>query len=257
MMKSNLKQLALVLLAVVIVAPTVARAQSPGVGANMMNSALLKLFGPHTNFSCKAEIHVLDAIQKETDVIPLGLSVSGGNMRCDIDFAQIKGSDIPPAMMTTLKQLGMDQAVIINRPGEKIILTIYPKVRAFAEAPMSKDEIAASEKIYSIKKEKAGRETLEGHSCEKNKVILTDEKGVKHDATVWNATDLKDFPIQIQMTETETAVKRDSTLIMKFRDIKLGKAEPSRFEAPAGITKYKNVDALMDAAAKGNLGAPK
>jgi hypothetical protein len=112
---------------------------------------------------------------------------------------------------------------------------------------MSKDEIAASEKTYTITKEKLGRETFEGHPCEKNKVTLTDDKGVKHLATVWNATDLKDFPVQIRITE------QDSTLLMKFRDVKLAKPDPSRFNAPSGLAKYKSDEALMEAATKGSL----
>lgn len=223
-------------------------AQMPGSGTSMMNSGMLKLFGPHTAFACKTEIHVLDASQKETVVVPFGFTVWDAKMRMDIDMTQVKGSDIPPAMPTTLKELGMDQAVIIQRPDKKLVLNIYPRAKSYAETPMSKDEIAASEKTYTLEKAKIGKETVENHSCEKNNVTLTDEKGEKHVATVWNATDLKDFPVQIQMTEQGT------TLLMKFRDVKLGKADASKFEAPGGLTKYKTAEALMDAATKGTLG---
>jgi len=37
-------------------------------------------------------------------------------------------------------------------------------------------------------------------SCVKNKVIVTDDKGDKHESTVWNATDLKNFPVKIETT---------------------------------------------------------
>ena len=71
MLKSSfpLKPFFLALLAAFILAPAAAPAQAPGPSAAMMNSALLKLFSPHTGFSCKAEIHVLDAIQKEIEVV--------------------------------------------------------------------------------------------------------------------------------------------------------------------------------------------
>src|SRR5262249_52345438 len=93
------------LVAAFLLTPAIAPAQVPGAGGSMMNSALLKLFGDHTAFSCKAEIHVLDAIQKETDVVPFAFAVADGKMRLDIDFAQIKNPDIPPAMIPTLKQI--------------------------------------------------------------------------------------------------------------------------------------------------------
>ena len=99
MMKPNLtlRALSLLLLAAALLAPAVASAQVPDAGSSMMNSAFLKLFGPNTNFSCKAELHLLDAIQKEMEVIPLSLAVWDGKMRIDIDFTEVKGADIPPA----------------------------------------------------------------------------------------------------------------------------------------------------------------
>lgn len=243
---SSLRNVVVALVAAFLLAPAVAPAQVPGASSSMMNSALLKLFGDHTAFSCKAEIHVLDAIQKETDVVPFTFAVADGKMRLDIDFTQIKNPDLPPAMIPTLKQIGMDQSSFVQRPDLKIVLGIYPHARAYSEKPMSKDEISAYERTYTTTKEKIGRETVDGHACDKSKVTLTDDKGAKHVATVWNATDLKDFPVQIQMTENNT------TLIMKFRDVKLSRPDASRFEAPAGFTKYKSDEAVMAAASKAN-----
>ena len=247
MFKSGLNRLVLPLLAAFLLAPVLASAQMPGASANMMNSAMLKMFGAHTAFSCKAEIHVVDASPKGANIVPFGFAVEDGKMRMDIDFAEIKGFDIPPAMVPQLKEIGMDQSVIIQRPDEKIVISIYPRAKAYCEKAMSKDEVAASEKTYTVGKEKVGKEDFEGHACEKDKVTLTDEKGVKHYAIVWYATDLKEFPVQIQMTEQE------QTLVMKFRDVKLSRPGQSRFEAPSGLTKYKSEDALMEAATKGTL----
>ena len=47
--------------------------------------------------------------------------------------------------------------------------------------------------------------------------------------------------------------EQDSTLLMKFRDIKLARPDPSRFAAPTGLTKYKTDEALMDAVTKGAI----
>lgn len=249
MMKPILRfrQPALALVAICCFAPAAAPAQAPATGTSMVNSAFLKFFGAHTNFSCKAEFHVFDGDQKAFDVTPFGFAVAGDKMRMDVDYSQIKGPDVPPAMLPTLKQLGMDENIIITRPDQKIVLNIYPKAKVYSEKPMSKDEITAAEKTYTVEKNKIGHENFEGHPCDEYKVTLTDDKGVKHVATVWDATDLKNFPVQIQMTE------QGSTLVMKFRDVKLSKPDASRFEAPSGLTKYKTDEALMDAAAKGTL----
>src|SRR5580704_1148717 len=100
MMKSNisvrllLTAFFLVLLLLQLATPF---AQAADASSRMMDTALLKLFGGNTNFTCKADIHVFDAVQKETDVVPLGFTVSDSKLRMDIDFTQVKGSDIPPA----------------------------------------------------------------------------------------------------------------------------------------------------------------
>ena len=33
-----------------------------------------------------------------------------------------------------------------------------------------------------------GMKTLDGHPCVKNKVVVTDKEGIKHEWMVWNAT---------------------------------------------------------------------
>ena len=57
---------------------------------------------------------------------------------------------------------------------------------------------------YKVETTEIGKETLDGHPCVKNKYVVTDNEGVKHESTVWNATDLKNFPVKIQTTEAAT-----------------------------------------------------
>ena len=38
---------------------------------------------------------------------------------------------------------------------------------------------------------------MSGHPCVENKVVVTDAKGATNEFTVWNATDLKNFPVKI------------------------------------------------------------
>ena len=75
----------------------------------------------------------------------------------------------------------------------------------------------------------------------KNNVTLTGEKGEKQGFLVWNATDLKDFPVQIQIPAP------DNTVMMTFKEVKLVKPEARTFEAPAGLTKYDSAERLVRA----------
>ena len=62
----------------------------------------------------------------------------------------------------------------------------------------------------------------------KNKVVVKNDQGPVLQATTWNAADLKDFPVQIELKEKEDTVR------MRFTDIRLGKADPQQFDVPAG-----------------------
>ena len=108
---------------------------------------------------------------------------------------------------------------------------------------MGKDEIEAVNKDYKIQRTRNGKETIDGHVCDKDNVSLLDDKGVQQKAIVWFAKDLKDFPVQIQLTEGE------ATLVMHFKEIKLGRPEASHFEKPTGMKKFDTMEQLTTDAA--------
>ena len=84
-----------------------------------------------------------------------------------------------------------------------------------------------------------GKDTVDGHDCVKNKVTVTDKEGKQHESTVWNATDLKNFPVKIVTTE------QGNNGTMLFKNISMTKPAASNFEPPAGLTKYDNVQTMM------------
>jgi hypothetical protein len=222
--------------------PSTVLAQVPGAsgGSSALNAALIKLFGSNNAFSAKAEFHVTDKSGTETDTVPMGFQFLEGKLRMDIDMTQIKSIGMPAANMPTLKQLGMDQSIVITRPDRKVVLSVFPKAKSYAEIPMPKEDLAAIDKNFKMEKSPLGKETVNGHPCEINKITLTGDRGEKTEAKVWNATDLKDFPVQIQMTDADT------TVLIKFKDVKLAKPDIKEFEAPSGLTKYDSAEALRD-----------
>jgi hypothetical protein len=225
-------------------------AQMPGLsgGAGGMNGAMIALFGSNTTFSARAEFVVLDRDQKETENLPLNYQFSNGKMRMDIDLDQFKSTEKSAQFLPTLKRYGMDQTIVITRPDRKLTWSVYPRAKAYAEIPMSKEEITAQAANYKFDKTPEGRETVDGHDCAKFKITLTTTKAEKveaTEATVWSATDLQAFPIQMQM-----AIDADSTMVIKFRDVKLAPPEDGQFEVPGALTKYDSAEALLDALSK-------
>ena len=208
--------LALAFLALLLAGPDAARAQAPALGERGMNAAMLKLFGGNTAFTAHAEFVVYDKQRKETDRMPANYAFLDGNVRMDIDMSQVKSAEVPSPYLDALKQMSMDQTVVITRPDRKVTYSIYPRAKAYAEIPMPKEETAVLDTNWKLEKSPLGKETIDGHSCQKDKVTFTGDKGQKAEATVWSAADLKDFPVQIQM-----AADADTTVLVKFRDLKL------------------------------------
>ena len=144
--------------AALLLNPFAGLAQMPGDSASVLNSAMVKMFGNITGFSAKAEIHVMDKNNKETDLVPLGFSLLDGKTRMEIDVAQLKGAELPPDLLAKLKALGMDTMVVVSRPDKKTTLSIYPKAKSYAEITMTSAEATAAGVNYDLKKTKLGKD---------------------------------------------------------------------------------------------------
>jgi len=199
---------------------------------------MTRLFGEIKAFSSEAEVKILDNAGAEAMALPAAFSMLDGKVRAEIDLSRTRSKEISPEMAASIRQMGLDKMVSIVRPDKKITLFIYPSLRGYAEVPMSKEDAASLDKKYAVETTKLAQETIDGHSCQKNKVTATGDNGQKFDAIVWNATDLKSFPIQMQMTQEQT------TVIMHFTNVQLTQPEAKHFDAPAGFTKYATVEKL-------------
>jgi hypothetical protein len=73
----------------------------------------------------------------------------------------------------------------------------------------------------------------------KNKAVITDKEGNKQESTVWNATDLKNFPVKIQ------TIEQGNNVTMLFKNVSTAKPAASLFEPPSGYTKYDSIQSMM------------
>lgn len=216
---------------------TGAHAQLPGAGgAGAMNAALLKLFGDIKAFSAKADVQVLDASNKEVASMPMNFAFLDGKIRVEIDMSQAKSASMPPGAAEQLKQMGMAQVVSIVRPDKQQIYVMYPDQKSMMTMPLAAEEAGKDTKLD---KTELGKETIDGHACVKNKVVLDDGKGQKMEAITWDATDLKKFPIRIQTKEKE------NTSVVDFKNVQFTKPEASKFDPPTGYTAYNSPQELM------------
>jgi hypothetical protein len=212
-----------VLLAVFLKSLT-AMAQMPDGG---VNSAMIKLFGDN-GFTAQADMRVMNSNHVTWLQMPGAFASGDTKLRLDVDVKLIKSSSIPQAMIGMFVQAGKDRVTSVIRPDKKMTYIIYPGAHSYSSLPLS----AADAEIANQKLEKKplGKETLDGHACVKNQSTVKSSKGaVLMQATTWNATDMNDFPIQIELKES------GNSTIIHFMNVKLAMPDPRLFEIPAGF----------------------
>jgi len=229
---------------------SLAQVPSPGSPAGV-SAALVKLFGDIPGLSAKADVQVLDNSKRETAFVPMDFALLDNKIRVEIDMTQIKSKTVLESEMAQLKQMGLSQVISIIRPDKKLIYVIYPDQKSVLSMPMPKEDAEAAEKIAKIEKTALANETIDGHSCVKNKVIVSDDKGQMLDAITWNATDLKNFPIQIQTKEN------GNITLVRYKQIQIAKPAANQFEPPGDYTQYTDMmDLMQGVMKKGATGAP-
>ena len=228
--------------------------QLPGSGgANNLGTdfaTLSKLFGEHTAFTAKSDVRVYDKSQKETTSVAMNFACLDKKCRVEIDISQMKSKDLPAGAVAAIKQMGMDRLITIVRPEKKARYLVFPGLQSYVNTPLTTEETNAFAKNPKIGKTAVGKETLDGHACVKNKVTVTADQGAKTEFTVWNATDLKDFPVQILTKE------KDDTVIIRYKDIQLTKPDAKEFDVPADFKEYHDYLALTQAATMKMMNEP-
>lgn len=210
-----------------------------GGGAPGTDFALLsKLLGKLPAFTASSNVRVLDKNQAETISLVMDIAMLDRKLRMTIDATKIKNKSLPPGAIDALKQTGLDKVVVLIRPDRQSSHFIYSALEAYLTQPMEKKDLDSAEKS-TVKTEALGKETFDGHACVKNKLTITGGDGQTQELTVWNATDLQDFPIQ-------TLAKQDGeTVITRYTDVKFTKSDAKQFDPPAGFEEYKGLTSFM------------
>jgi hypothetical protein len=207
------------------------------------NGAIAKLFGDNTAFSATMEFHFTQAPGNEM-ITPGKVAHLVDKYRFDMDISKVQGGQMPPQAAAQMKQMGMSRMTTITRTDKKLSYILYPDMKAYVEIATQEPTAAPSD--YKAAANKLGAETIDGHDCVKNKVVVTGPDGVAHESTVWNASDLKQFPVKIQ-----TSSEQGIAVVMLFKDVKLDKPDAAQFDVPSDFTKYKDMTTLMMSRIKG------
>ena len=164
-----------------------------------------------------------------------------GKSRLEIDLTRAKGPQLPAGMGEQLKAMGMGEMTMISQEGKSSSYLVYPALQSYAVIPTPNNKEQDESKI-KLDSTELGKDKIEGQECIKNRVVITEADGTKSEATVWNATQLKKFPVRIETAKDNTKVQ------MTFKNVKLGKPDTKMFEPPANYKKHDNVQAMMQEA---------
>jgi hypothetical protein len=229
----------------------VSGAPLPGGNQAGLTAATLKLFSDFPAFTSKSDVRLQEKGGRTPTTLTMDFGVLDGKVRMELDMGNVRSTQIPAQTLASLKAAGLSRVVTVLLPERRKALVIYPGANSYAEIAMAPEEAADMYKKVEIEKNRMAKETIGGHVCEKTKVTLRSDNGEKHDALVWYATDLNNFPLRIQMDQA------DATVVMDFRDVKLARPDSKQFEAPPGFVRYDNAETLMQNAMLRALGGTK
>jgi hypothetical protein len=199
-------------------------------------SATGKLFDNYSSFSATLSIRISNAIPT---TLSGRFAASDCKTRFEADMTNFTGNGIDPQKIASMLAMGMGTLISISRPDRNVKYLTYPGWNAYVERPLSNSSSNLLAKRFKSEITKLDVETIDGHACIKNQVVVTDDKKVQYDFTVWNATDLNNFPVKIEQNEDGTVI------VMTFKDIKFDKVPADKFEPPAGATKYDSMNTMM------------
>ena len=202
------------------------------------DGATAKLLGEHSAFTANLEFQTIES-SGGTVTMPGKIAFDTGKSRFEMNLSEIKGGKMPPNAAAHMKAMGMDTMYSVARPDKQLTYVVYPGLRSYVETASKAEPTGTSPEDYKVVVTELGKETVDGHDCIKNKVVVTDKAGKASESTIWNATDLKKFPVKILTTA------QGNSTTMLFKNVSLDKPDAGVFEAPADFTKYENMQTMM------------
>ena len=215
---------------------------APGSTQRDPGKGLAGILGKKYAFTATAKTVTKETQRSKPETFEYAYALLDGKSRVEMDMAKaLKGDDAE-----MMKKMGMDRLVIIHIPGSTTFTMMYPGMKAYCEMPAAQND--ATDEKAKVERTELGKETVDGHPCVKTKVTTTKEDGTTSESLVWEATDLRNFPIQC-----ESPTDKGGMTTTLFKDIKTDKPAVSLFETPADFKKYGSVQEMMMSAMQGMM----
>ena len=201
------------------------------------NEQLGLLFGKNTAFTATADMSV-SGKKSDNMSMEMDYAMLDGKVRTQMDMTKAKMGAKQSDGMEQMAAMGLNMIVTLVRPDKKMTYMMYPGLSGYCEFPQTIGG-QGTNAPPKIEKTELGKETIDGHPCVKNKVVITTDDGKQYEMFTWQATDMKDFPIKSEMKSG------NDTITTVFKNIKLTAPPASLFEIPANLKKYGSMQEMM------------
>jgi len=211
----------------------------PGPSGGSFDNGLEKLFGGTPVFS--ATMLTSMASPQGLMTVKTKMIYDHENSWTEMNMADVQSSNLPPQAIQAaeqMKSIGMDDVVSVATADKKNAYMIYPHIHSYVAIAIPP---SAENGDFKVQTTKMGEETVDGHPCIKNDVVITNSVQ-SNDFTVWNATDLNNFPVKIAMTE------QGAPVTISFENISFNKPDAGLFQPPAHYTRYGSIGDLYQSA---------
>ncbi len=180
-------------------------------GGPQFDGALTKVFGENSTFTATLESQITPK-SGDPITLPGKIAFDAGKARFEMNLANARGLNIPADAAAQMQAMGLDKITTISLPESKFIYLIYPGMQSYVENPLP-EALTGTNQNFKVTTTELGKETMDGHPCVENKVVVSDDKGATNEFTVWNATDLKNFPVKI------ITAKPEAKITLSFKDV--------------------------------------
>ena len=132
-----MKQLLASLCASLLLAAAVVQAQSGGIPAinsqaPFLAAALSEFFSDTRAFTAGAELALPTKEGGESLKLPFGVAMADGQMRWELNLANVKSAELPPEALTGIKEMGLDRMAFIYIPSKPLTL-LLPGMKTYIE----------------------------------------------------------------------------------------------------------------------------
>jgi hypothetical protein len=211
----------------------------PGGDAGF-NAVVAQLFADVPAFSASVATALTNKADKTWVQVPMRMSKRDKRFRIEVDLEQMKGTAPGLANIASMRAIGMSKMASLVVPEEKGMVVVFPDLKAWTRVALAEADFAVSG--FKVNKRRAGRDTVRGMECVRQRVTLTARDGTKTEATVWESTAHKGFPIRVLLEPEE------STVLLDFDKIELSAPAANLFQAPKDFRQVSTISALMQEA---------